>query len=1131
MSPARPATEPRERAAPGPMALRTRRRWRRLVGPVRRWRDARRIRPSRRDSTGRRTKWHHRWPATAALALAVAGAVLFLLWLIRAAYVVFWAQKPVDAPPGFNPDTGCQGLGASCGALTGFVVSWLSVAAASVIFLFLRLQVVVRPYKRRARTKPSELVPTAGSIVGDVVGRDELCDVIIDDLRNSDDRRPHILLGGVGTGKTAVIVRLTHLLATNGWIPVPVRLRDAQKGDLDFQELARKQFRAEVENSLISAGEGDKVWRRLRTTDRIVILADGMEEALSGEDAGKDRDNLIRSAIRRARRDRLPLVITSRPHDTLRGAAAAIFELEPLSRDASLEYLHRRDATGDRQRLDWIVETADIAEAPLYLRITRELHDRGLLQHLTDGAKARGVNTRSLDRAALRLNLLDTWLWALLNGHLHSDIPLTRDERRVTVAFVSAIAVIGLLNDSLEVKYEDVIDAGKTDDTDSTTASRTVTEALLRQVSAIADAARMRSVDIRLATTWAHRLGLLEARGEEVRFSHSILQAYLGSLLLDQVIDSGAYRDEAFAAAKQRPGRELLIALVLMSRRRGGPDVGAGGLSSNNPLTDADAVSAETMHGVVTLLVGAACHRQENKSLDMLAAALEIDSVNPRPQHADVASTLSTRWNHFAASDQRTLEEAKLGLVHRFGEAVRQMEREKTRAQQAPGGEFVEPAYRDLFEIGCTESASYAVRHAVAQELGLGGHGAFHALEEQFREVLKDASPTIPDGEEKWRRRILCAWLAPLLYGSIDASAQGEGASAQGEGKDQGQENLRQWVRRVGRPDIDDAERRLPISLEMALAQGFTYAANRRRRHPYAEVEGRSFLVEQAAELLKRSGYWAAQLSLLHALTLWALPDDGPSAVQDRERRKGGERGGGDRPPDHRGPDPGTRMDHWLHSAGTRRDRRSEPDGGSSSDRKHPFVRATARLAVLALQSGQPERYIWIDLFGVTSKIGSRSTERDGARKHNLWIPPSIGWSALAPEAQQLVADVLLLINLADRGQRSLEREQRLERSNRRDLPPCLTEDREPLDPNRAVAGAGNSQPGANCSGGCPFELCPYPPKGIQSYRAELSEAFCRRQQTLLGRGLRPQSAPWQGALPHKSLKKFWRDMAHRARR
>ena len=68
--------------------------------------------------------------------------------------------------------------------------------------------------------------------------------------------------------------------------------------------------------------------------------------------------------------------------------------------------------------------------------------------------------------------------------------------------------------------------------------------------------------------------------------------------------------------------------------------------------------------------------------------------------------------------------------------------------------------------------------------------------------------------------------------------------------------------------------------------------------------------------------------------------------------------------------------------------------------------------------------------------------------------------------------------------------------------------------------------PGKNCIDGCRHRLCPYPPDGVQTYRSELSEAFCRGQQTLLNRGL---SAPWQTIL-RTDLKRFWEQMADRAR-
>ena len=74
---------------------------------------------------------------------------------------------------------------------------------------------------------PQLLAETATPGTGAIVGRDELCRVIMEDIRSREIRRPHLVVGSVGTGKTAVLVQLTKLLAERGAIPVPIQLRDA----------------------------------------------------------------------------------------------------------------------------------------------------------------------------------------------------------------------------------------------------------------------------------------------------------------------------------------------------------------------------------------------------------------------------------------------------------------------------------------------------------------------------------------------------------------------------------------------------------------------------------------------------------------------------------------------------------------------------------------------------------------------------------------------------------------------------------------------------------------------------------------------------------------------------------------
>lgn len=108
------------------------------------------------------------------------------------------------------------------------------------------------------------------------------------------DGRPHLLIGGVGTGKTAVMVHLTEVLARRGAIPVPVRLRDVSE-ELNFAELGRKAYCMEVDAAALVKGwgvqaTGERAWRWLRKQDRVVVLAAGLEEALVAGDAARDRD-------------------------------------------------------------------------------------------------------------------------------------------------------------------------------------------------------------------------------------------------------------------------------------------------------------------------------------------------------------------------------------------------------------------------------------------------------------------------------------------------------------------------------------------------------------------------------------------------------------------------------------------------------------------------------------------------------------------------------------------------------------------------------------------------------------------------------------------------------------------------
>jgi hypothetical protein len=1049
------------------------------------------------------------------------------------------------------------GINAAAAALLAFLVTLVA---------SLQLSHVRDVYLRRARGRPDEVVRTAGGTIDEAVGRDELCRVLMGELRNRRTRRPLLIVGGQGSGKTALLVRLARLLAEQGLVPVPVALRDA-RGSLDFRQLARDRFVAEADAALLSGADVDKVWRELSQDDKIVVLADGLEDAL-GESPPEGRDSLIRLAIHRAREAGVPLIIASLPHDPLRFADATILELEPLSEEAALEYIGLGGNSDGRRRLNWIVETADLTELPLCLQITRQLFLTGRLDQLAADGAARKAVRHSLDwdRSRLRLHLLDTWMEALFDGRLMQDVPLNRAEREAAVEWLSALACIGLEWDTIDVKFEDYY---RTDEIVGKSLSSPKYGRIDSEIQRVLrQKLPRRHIDIRLAVAWGAQLGLVEEHGDGLRFRHGIMQAYLGSRFMRTALEDDEFRRE-LEILLRNPGRDFLIALVLYSRQAGvadaesarreletaaapwsPPDAAAerGGSvppppsrrrrgGSRSTGADAPAAAAPTatatpalvtsiLHGGVesirdALTQAAAETPNDVKQLDLYAAALEIDSFLDRSRHSKIARRVADGWADLRGGNPRTLDEAKLGLVHRFGDAARAI------AGRQPDSVYPDPAYRELLGIGLRER-SYPVRLAIAQEIGAGGDEAVRVLHlsagqppldawagtawpaksaKQARKLAKDAGRRVrgeadrvdqlanEDKNRVLRGRTLCAWLAPLLAGSADKY------------REEARLELARWLDRVGRYEDD-----FPVSLEVALAQGFKLAANRRRGHPRVLPETSLYLAEQAMEMLKRARFWFSQLTLIHALCLWEMPE--PTEQRDDGAAAGssGEGSARDRAGRH-GSNPEAIVRRWLQAAG---------------NKEHPFVAEAGYLAVQALQTGQPERFLSIDEGGIASRVGSRSAQDASYRvPRSPWIPPSAGWAALDPRAQQLVADVLLALNLTAYGSEPDEIEQFFRIVDRSDLPPCLTGDRDPLDPRRTV-GALRVAPGSKCVDGCLFRLCPYPPRGALPYYAELNAAFCHELQAQLARHPFQRGAAWQTARNYR-IEKFWGQMGQRA--
>jgi hypothetical protein len=916
------------------------------------------------------------------------------------------------------------------------LISIVPIVVAVLSLLLWRLWRVRRLYRKRARDEPQLLVDTTDA--GSVVGRNGLCDVLQDNLQDRGHRRAQLLIGGVGVGKTAVLVRLTRLLALRGAVPVPIRLREAQE-ELDFLELAHDRFLGEVESRLLSDAEGDKIWRKLLDEDRIVVLADGLEEALSSGKAERSRDATIRLAFIAASRNRLPLVVTARPHDAMRYLDAAALRLEPLSEAAALEFIcsARPDDAGKVRR---IVERAEVVEAPLYMQLTRQLHHSRLLDD---------IDARTGGRLGLRVRLLDAWRQSLVDRKLLPGIPYTPRERARALADLQALACVGLAADSLTVAFDDLRSDTRVEGERADQPAPDFRELLARECS-----------DLRLAAGVGSRLDIVEATSQGVRFRHSIVQAYLGSRCLHSLLgDQSDYLDQALA----NPGREALMALIMHCHR----DQGA---------SDRREVRDRLLHGPKK--------PNDTKAIDMFAAAVEIDGMMS-DAHEDWLSRIDAMR---VTSEDDDTEQAQLRALARLGEEGR-----APSAHGAASNGRRHNACTALWDI-CVRQQNYRVRLAAAQELGAAGSAAFDALEPVLREALDDgrilfASPTRPFGPVRRRTLALQGWVLPLLAASVEPEHVA------------GLERLiADWIDllRARRSDTSSL-----CSIEASWAQGFKYEAN---LHPSsAHAEMRRFLFEQAQRMAESTQFWYSRICLLHAFTLWSLPHaphDGDAGRSDPE--------GGHAP---RATSPGNRREY------ARRVVASWAIGDG-----HPFVAEARDLCERALRNDEPGKYIWIDEAGVVAKLGPRADSTSEIASSRLRISPAAGWLALDDRARRLVAEIVVLLNLAE-GIDPTTSESRLQALGNQ-LPFCMTQ----------PGGRKNLQIGGEeialgprlapiCRGTCHAGLCPYPAPGHEPFRGELSEAFCREQLRILHRG----RALWQSAQSRKELRRFWKQMEARA--
>lgn len=231
-------------------------------------------------------RWWHRpwwWLTLATLAVVIA-ALWTLTQLVLPAIdiALAWLDLPRRPPlPWLSSKHWCpKGQQGSCAKAGDFLGKAVTLALAFVVFFAFTRFHVHNWYLRIARRMPERLVTTSNDTLADITGRDELCEVLIERVRDPDVRCPMVLIGGVGSGKSAVLAKLAHELAARHVLPIPLRMRDVpvDGGEIDFEQAAKKRFADFIDPRLYSDSQADRLWRQLRWSNQIAVLADGLDE-------------------------------------------------------------------------------------------------------------------------------------------------------------------------------------------------------------------------------------------------------------------------------------------------------------------------------------------------------------------------------------------------------------------------------------------------------------------------------------------------------------------------------------------------------------------------------------------------------------------------------------------------------------------------------------------------------------------------------------------------------------------------------------------------------------------------------------------------------------------------------------
>src|SRR5690349_7977262 len=191
--------------------------------------------------------WRLRWRRSRAdWGLRVAG----LVTVGGATLATLLGFRAVSSDGRLGIEGDCSENAFTCGMGTGLGTTVLAVAVGFLFWRFLRTRRVVDIYRRQIHGMTSRRPwPRRAAGALRMVPRTDLVALVIEDLCRG-GRRPQLIVGAIGTGKTCAMAHLKRELAAKRFVPVEVTLDPKAATDLDLIELAHEAFKRATRRNL-----------------------------------------------------------------------------------------------------------------------------------------------------------------------------------------------------------------------------------------------------------------------------------------------------------------------------------------------------------------------------------------------------------------------------------------------------------------------------------------------------------------------------------------------------------------------------------------------------------------------------------------------------------------------------------------------------------------------------------------------------------------------------------------------------------------------------------------------------------------------------------------------------------------